>query len=101
MQEKILFKVLKSFSLTGLGVLLLPANPVPELQRFALHTALKVQLRFPGGHQISVVASVEEISRPHEPETRGLLLAQEELEPIPPDTAVWWTGQEAGWEDLF
>jgi hypothetical protein len=101
MQEKILFKVLKSFSLTGLGRLLLPAAPVPELQQMALHTALTVQVRFPGGPQIFVVASIEEIARPHEPESRALLLLQEGGMPVPPGAEVWWNGLNVSCEDVF
>ncbi|MDU0370483.1 hypothetical protein ACFPAF_08785 [Hymenobacter endophyticus] len=101
MKEKLLFEVVESFSLTGLGVLLLPANPTLELQNLALHTALKVQLRFPGGRQIAAVASVEEISRPQQAELGALLLTQEGAEPIPAGTEVWWNGQEATWEELL
>ncbi|MCA8832653.1 hypothetical protein [Hymenobacter pini] len=66
-----------------------------------MHTALKVQLRLPNGQQTMAVASVEEISRPNEPETRALLLTQEGAEPVLPGTQVWWNGQEASWEELF
>ncbi|RSK48521.1 hypothetical protein [Hymenobacter rigui] len=101
MHEKLLFEVVESFSLTGLGILLLPANAAPELQHLALHTALKVQLRLPTGHQIAAIASVEEISRPDVPEIRALLLTQEDAEPVPAGAEVWWSGQEATWDDLF
>ncbi|MET4107904.1 hypothetical protein [Hymenobacter sp. UYP22] len=101
MKEKLLFEVVESFSLTGLGVLLVPAKPTPELQHLALHTALKVQLRFPGSRQIAAVVSVEEISRSQQAEIRALLLTQEGAGPVSAGTEVWWNGQEATWEELL
>lgn len=101
MQEKKLFEVAESFSLTGLGVLLLPANASPGLLHLPLHTALKVQLRLPTGHRAAAVASVEEVARPGSAAVRALLLTQEAAEPMPPGTEVWGTGEEAGWEELL
>lgn len=100
MEEKLLFRVGKSFFLPGLGVLLLPENPVPELQPFALHTTWRLTLIQPGQGRQLAVASLEELTRLGEPATRVLLLTQEAAEPVPAGTEVWWTGREATWEEL-
>jgi hypothetical protein len=100
MEEKMLFRVAKSFFLTGLGVLILPENPVPELQPFALHTSWRLTLAQPDGARRAALASLEELTRPHEPATRVLLLTQENAEPVPAGTEVWWTGREATWDEL-
>jgi len=75
--------------------------PGPELRQLALHTALKVQLHAHGSPPVAAVASVEEIARSGQPETRALLLTHEGATPVPPGTAVWGTGQEAAWEELL
>lgn len=100
MEEKFLFQVDKNFSLPGLGVLLLPTYEVPELLQLALHTALKVTLRYPSGLAQTAIATVEEIARADMPEVRALLLTQEGAAPLPIGTEVWWTGAEASWEEL-
>lgn len=100
MEEKFLFRVAESFFLTGLGVLLLPENQVPELRPFNLHTAWRITLQHPRLEPQVAVASLEEIARPNEPETRALLLMQEGAALVPPGTEVWWTGREATWEEL-
>jgi len=100
MEEKLLFRVAKSFFLTGLGVLVLPENPGLELQPFALHTTWRLTLLQPDGERHTAIASLEELTRPNEPATRVLLLTQEKAEPVPVGTEVWWTGQEATWDEL-
>lgn len=100
MEEKFLFQVDKNFSLPGLGVLLLPELEVPELVELALHTALRVTLRYPSTPAETAIATVEEIARTETPAIRGLLLAQEGATPVPGGTEVWWTGAEVGWEEL-
>lgn len=101
MEEKILFRVLKSFSLPGLGVLLLPENPVADLAQTALHSALRVTLRHLGAGPQAAIATVEEIARPGETATRALLLTQDGAEPVPAGTEVWWSGWAATWEELL
>ncbi|WP_139924444.1 hypothetical protein [Hymenobacter sp. DG01] len=101
MEEKFLFQVDKNFSLPGLGVLLLPKSGVPELLEVALHTALRVSLRYPTGHAETAIATAEEITRADAPVIRGLLLGQGGAAPVPPGTQVWWTGAEVGWEELI
>lgn len=95
-----LFRVAESFFLTGLGVLLLPDGEGPELYRWPLFTAVRVDLRTPSGQQETVIASVEEITRPGHPATRALLLTQARTEPVPPGTGVWWSGADVGWDEL-
>ncbi|MCR5887186.1 hypothetical protein LRS06_05210 [Hymenobacter sp. J193] len=92
----------KSFSLPGLGVLLLPENPSSVLSELALYSALAVQLRYPDGHAEAATATVEEVSRETTATTksstvRALLLTHAEATPVPAGTEVWWAGQEAGW----
>lgn len=94
MREKLLFRVAKSFSLPGLGILILPETASPALSAAALHTHLRLQLRYPGGHQLRIVASVEEIARLDTPETRALLLTAPDAQPAPAGTEVWWDGGE-------
>ncbi|GAB2790463.1 hypothetical protein HNQ93_003344 [Hymenobacter luteus] len=101
MEEKFLFQVDKNFSLPGLGVLLLPASGVPELQELALHTALRVSLRYPTGPAETALATVEEIARTEMPLIRGLLLTQAGAASGPAGAQVWWTGAEVGWEELL
>jgi hypothetical protein len=94
MTEKLLFRVAKSFSLPGLGILLLPETAPPALSAPALHTHLRLHLRYPDGHQTTTVASVEEIARPDTPKARTLLLTEPDAHPVPTGTEVWWTGEE-------
>lgn len=94
MTEKLLFRLAKSFSLPGLGILLLPETASPDLAVLALHTHLRLSLRYPGGQQLHIVASVEEIARPDTPETRALLLTAPDAQPVPAGTEVWWDGEQ-------
>jgi hypothetical protein len=101
MTEKLLFRVAKSFPLPGLGILLLPDMPPQALAAPALHTALPLTLRYPGGHTETTVATIEEIARAGCPTTRALLLTQPEAAPAPAGTEVWWNGAETNWEQLL
>ncbi|MBT9393374.1 hypothetical protein KLP40_09385 [Hymenobacter sp. NST-14] len=101
MKEILLLTVRESRPLTGLGVLLQPESEARVLALWPLHTALLVQLHYPGKQEISTIASVEEVARAGEPGLRSLLLTQENA-PLPPiGTEVWWLGEEARWEDLL
>ncbi|UPL49718.1 hypothetical protein [Hymenobacter sublimis] len=101
MEQTLLFRVDKNFSLPGLGVLLLPEKQVPELQKLALHTSLRLLLHYSAGHREPAVATVEEIDRAEESAVRALLLTQEGAAPVPVGTEVWWGGEEVGWEELL
>ncbi|TYZ06272.1 hypothetical protein FY528_18715 [Hymenobacter lutimineralis] len=92
----------KSFSLPGLGVLLLAETMVSRLSELALHSALAVQLRYPDGRAEAATATVEEVSREastttESSTTRALLLTHAEAAPVPAGTEVWWAGEEAAW----
>jgi hypothetical protein len=103
MENKLLLHVGESVSLTGLGVLLFPVAAVPELNRFELHTALRLLVRWPSGLEEEAIATVEEVSRPGATEAaplvleRVLLLTHEGASALPTGTEVWWTEEEAGW----
>ncbi|TGE07818.1 hypothetical protein [Hymenobacter fodinae] len=102
MSDLLLLQVRESVSLTGLGILLLPAAEAPGLNRFPLHTALHLHLRYPSGLAENAVASVEEITRPNSEvglsaAERVLMLTQEGAIAPPVGTQVWWTGEEANW----
>lgn len=98
MAPQLLLIVAESYWLTGLGILAIARQSEPPLRAFALHTKLAVSLTFPDGHQQTVPASVEEISRPVEapgeaPATHTdavLLLESELVMDLPPGTAIWW-----------
>ncbi|WBA41843.1 hypothetical protein [Hymenobacter canadensis] len=84
----------KSFSLPGLGILLLPETAPPDLAALALHTHLRLHLRYSDGRQVATIASVEEIAGPDTPETRTLLLTEPDAQPVPAGTEVWWASEE-------
>ena len=92
MKEELLMRVQESRILTGLGILLLPEAPAPQLGPLALHTALPLRLRYPDKQEISATGTVEEIARAGEPLVRTLLLTQEGAEPPPTGTEVWVRG---------
>ncbi|AII51258.1 hypothetical protein [Hymenobacter sp. APR13] len=83
----------KSFSLPGLGILLLPETAPSALAGLALYTHLRLQLRHPDGRQTATIASVEEIAGSDTLETRTLLLTEPDAQPVPAGTEVWWTGE--------
>lgn len=93
-------QVEKSVSLTGLGVLLLPAQLLPLLQTYDLHSQWLIHLVFPDGTETEAHASVEEISRPADSvgavavETRALLLTEEGAGPVPTGTLVYLMKQQ-------
>ena len=97
MTEKLHFRVVKSLSLPGLGILLLPDSASEALADVALHTSLVLALRYPGGPAATAVASVEEISWLGVAATRALLLTEQPAAPVPAGTEVWWDGAQAGW----
>lgn len=101
MDEKFLFRVAKKIQLPGLGMLLLPENEAPGLGECGLHTALRLQLRYPTGEVWSAIATVEEISGAELAELRGVLLTQDATPTVPVGAEVWWPGTEVGWEELL
>jgi len=69
------FVIGQSLRVPGLGVLVLPAAPVPSwLAGPALHTALALLLHRPGQLPLALPATIEEISHGPQPPTRALLL---------------------------
>ncbi|QNH61581.1 hypothetical protein [Hymenobacter sediminicola] len=97
MEKQLLLRVSESIGLTGLGVLLLAESRSEKLESMPLHTSLSLTLRYPDGVESSVVASVEEISRPGTPEARALLLTQGGTDTVPVGTEVWWEGEITEW----
>jgi hypothetical protein len=99
-----LLTIESSFVLTGLGVLVRgQAAPTEPLRRFALHTALAVELRYADGTTTTATASVEEVTRAAPdaggavlPEVALLLQLPESLELLP-GTEVWLTGIPPDW----
>ncbi|RYU81587.1 hypothetical protein [Hymenobacter persicinus] len=95
MTSDLLLQVKDSFTLTGLGVLLLPAGSVPALTQLDLHTVWAVEVLWPDGHREAAVASVEEITRPGSSasggatQERGLLLTHEGAATVPTGTRVF------------
>jgi hypothetical protein len=79
------FVIGQSLRVPGLGLLVLPAAPVPDwLARPALHTALALLLHRPGQPSLALPATIEEISHGPQPPSRALLLDGDpgsELEP--------------------
>lgn len=105
MSRHLLLTVAESYRLPGLGLLAIGRRSEPVLRQFALHTKLEVQLLFPDGHQQTVPASAEEITRPLEatepnatPAERTdavVLLETELVTNLPPGTEIWWSGEAA------
>ena len=95
MDAELLLEVYECFTLTGLGVMLLPTGSVAALERLELHTVWPVVLAWPDGRREVAVASVEEITRHEEhfgkkaTQERGLLLTHEEATKPPPGTRVF------------
>ena len=69
------FNISTSLRVPGLGVLVLPAAPLPSwLGTLPLQTTLAMQLRRPGQPPLALYATIEEVTHaPHKP-TRVLLL---------------------------
>ena len=93
MTSHLLLRVTGSFSLTGLGVLLLGDAAAGPLLHLDLHTVWPVRLVWPDGSAHDAVASVEEVSRPDDEAApdpaRALLLTHEGAAPVPPGTRVY------------
>ncbi|SES90543.1 hypothetical protein [Hymenobacter actinosclerus] len=89
MKTNLLFRVAESRPLTGLGVLLFPAEPPETLGLLELHTSLQLMLVQPDKQEISATASVEEVTRTGQPAVRALLLTQEGAAAVPVGTEVW------------
>ena len=102
MTPHLLLVVAESYRLTGLGLLAIGRQAEPVLQQFTLHTKLEVRLLFPDGRHQTVVASVEEMSRPLAQVAAGgalttrtetvLLLESDLVADLPPGTEIWWSG---------
>ncbi|WP_210513827.1 hypothetical protein [Hymenobacter terricola] len=86
-----LLRVAATWQLPGLGLLALPDGPTPPLAPFALHTALAVEARLPGGTRHAAIATVEEVTRPEAPDApaRGLLLDFGAAVELPAGTEIW------------
>ena len=69
------FVIAQSLRVPGLGLLVLPATPVPEwLPIPALYTVLSLQLHRPEQPPLALLATIEELSSAPGPPTRALLL---------------------------
>lgn len=65
----------RSLRVPGLGLLVLPAAPVPTwLASPALHAALALRLHRPGQPSLPLPATVEELAHEGRPPARALLL---------------------------
>ena len=87
----LLLRVAATWSLPGLGLLAIPAGPTPQLQPYALHTALAVVAIGPNDERHSGTATVEEVTQPNQPDgpVRGLLLDFDEPVALLPYTEIW------------
>ncbi|HEX8330757.1 MAG TPA: hypothetical protein VF629_24715 [Hymenobacter sp.] len=83
-------RVASAWPLPGLGLLVLPDSPTPQLDAYALHTAIAVEAVLPDGSRRAATATVEEITRDGAASTatRGLLL-DVEVATLPAGTTVW------------
>ena len=69
------FWVARGFRVPGLGLLVLPAAPVPAwLAAPPLHTALHLRLGRPGQLPLALPATIEEVAHDGQPPARALLL---------------------------
>ncbi|MDO7884777.1 hypothetical protein [Hymenobacter cheonanensis] len=81
------FVVRSSLRVPGLGLLLLPASPVPGwLAAPDLHTAVQVRLHSPGQPALLLPATIEELGHDGQPPTRALLL---DADPGTPPAGAW------------
>jgi hypothetical protein len=93
------FYIDHSFRVPGLGLLVLPTAPGPGwLAPLALHTALVVQLHWPGQPALVLPATVEELAHEPHPPTRALLL---DADPGPLPAGAWLTLAEIATSELF
>ncbi|MGI4887199.1 MAG: hypothetical protein ACRYFR_19765 [Janthinobacterium lividum] len=84
----LLLRVATAWALPGLGLLALPAGPDGALRAHALHTALPIEARLPGGATAAGTATVEEVGR-EGVVVFGLLLDLGPLATVPPGTEIW------------
>ena len=86
-----LLRAAATWSLPGLGVLVLPAGPTPHLAGYPLHTALQVEVAPPGAARYTATATVEETTHGSGfgGPTRALLLNITGAERLPPGTNIW------------
>lgn len=84
----LLLRVAAAWAVPGLGLLALPAGPDDALRAHALHAALPVEARLPGGATATGTATVEEIDRAGVA-GYGLLLDLGPLAAVPPGTEIW------------
>ncbi len=85
----LLLRVAATWALPGLGLLALPAgSDDAPLRAHALHTALAVEARLPGGTATTGTATVEEIEREGHT-SYGLLLDLAAPADLPPGTEIW------------
>jgi hypothetical protein len=76
--------VASSFRLPGLGVLVLPTEPVPAwLATCALHTAVAVTLLAQGHSPTALTGTAEELTHDGQPPRRALLLDFDPGGPLP------------------
>ncbi|MFD1467925.1 hypothetical protein ACFQ48_06790 [Hymenobacter caeli] len=85
----LLLRVAAAWPVPGLGLLALPAGPAAApLRAHALHTALAVEARPPGGAALPGTATVEEVERGGR-SSYGLLLDLGGPVDLPPGTEIW------------
>lgn len=78
------FIIAHSLRVPGLGLLVLPAAPVPAwLATVALHTALALRLHRPGQPALPLLATLEEVAHGDELPVRALLLDAAPGGPLP------------------
>jgi hypothetical protein len=69
------FIVETSFRLPGLGLLVIPASPIPAwLATYDLHTALSITILPDAQLSKTIVGTVEELTQTGQPKQRALLL---------------------------
>jgi hypothetical protein len=83
----LLLRVATAWAVPGLGLLALPDGADDALRAYALHTALPIEARLPGG-PVTGTATVEEVER-EGVASYGLLLDLGALATMPPGTEIW------------
>ena len=92
----LLLRVAGAWPIPGLGLLALPAGPDAPLRAHALHAALAVEARLPGGAVLAGAATVEEIDREGQV-FYGLLLDFAGPGALPPGTEIWGRAAPTAW----
>ena len=90
----LLLRVAEAWRIPGLGLLALPAGPDGPLRAHALHAALVVEARPPGGPVVAGAATVEEVAHAGR-STYGLLLELAGAVALPVGTEIWGRGAPA------